>query len=267
LSAGAIGRDLRDAGEFAESIEIIQDTVEKYRRTWGPEARGTLVEQANLCISLRKAGRASEAVERLDDSYEKLREIFGKDSPDTLSARHSRTMNYLALGDERALAEMSEVYNASIRLFGAGHPQTLAFLNNLALVKRAHGDAMGALETVREAAEKLGGHLEPTHPRVLGATLNLAVCSAEAGEVQEAVRLAELAHIGMTDMLGPDHPDTLRARANLVLIRRLAGEPGLEGELSEAKDQLAARLGERHQTVQSVRRNSLLHKIIDPHPF
>ena len=267
ISAGAIGRDLRDAGQFEESVDILADTVKRFRRVWGSDARGSLLEQANLSVSLREMGRAREAVEPLDKSVERLAESFGMNSPDTLSVRHSRAMNYLALGDTVAVQEMRAVCDAYVGMLGASHPKTLACLNNLALAKRANHDPAGALGIARDASDRLGGVLDANHPRVLGATINLAVCCAEVGELDEAVELAATAADGMRERLGPEHPDTLCAQADHVLIRRMAGVPGLYSELAVVQNRLALRLGERHPAAQAVRRGDLLPKIIDPHPF
>jgi hypothetical protein len=78
----------------------------------------------------------------------------------------------------------------------------------------------------------------------------------------------------MAKALGQRHPDVLTCRANLALLKsggRGDGSGGLLGDdpaTTGAIDDLAARLGQNHPSVTSLRAGQLLYRVIDPHdPF
>ena len=78
--------DMRAAGAFRESIDLLRDTLDRYRAVLGPEMLETLRTAVSLAVSLRKAGEQSEAMNLAQDTYERYLRRYRSDSPDTRSA-------------------------------------------------------------------------------------------------------------------------------------------------------------------------------------
>jgi MinD-like ATPase involved in chromosome partitioning or flagellar assembly len=269
FSAGALARDLREAGEYERSIALLRDVAAGYLATRGPGAVATLNSQTNLAVSLRSAGRAEEAAGLLETAYHGLRHNLGANSPDTLACRLNRAMNLLAVGDAAtADAEAGAVHEAYTDLLGPRHPHTLTCVNNLAAVARARGDLRQALARAETAAGGLAEVLHAEHPFVLAALMNLAICRAESGQTAAALALAERLQDKMIKVLGASHPDALRCVADLGLIRVLAGDRDAASiEAPAGLVELTAALGVDHPTVRALRERRLLHRVVDPHPF
>ena len=75
---------------------------------------------------------------------------------------------------------------ASARLLGKEHPDTLTAMNNLAGTLYAQGDLAGARKFQEQVLEALGRLLGKEHPDTLSAMNNLAGTLYEQGELTEA---------------------------------------------------------------------------------
>ena len=62
MSAASLAHDLRAAGAFRDSVNLLRDTWQKYREVLGDDMTDTLRAAASLAVSLRKAGEQSEAM-------------------------------------------------------------------------------------------------------------------------------------------------------------------------------------------------------------
>ena len=87
-TAASLAQDLRAAGVFRDSVELLRDTWEKYRAVLGDDMIDTLRAATSLAVSLRKAGEQSEAMNLAQDTYERYRRRYGSDSPDARSVRY-----------------------------------------------------------------------------------------------------------------------------------------------------------------------------------
>src|SRR5690606_27794384 len=135
FSAANLGRDMREAGDYAASASLLAEVVGNFERVLGPASKHTLNARVNLAVSLRCVGRASEAVPHLDAANDLLLESLGAMSPDALACRLSRAVNFLSLRDlERAEFELEAVRRSFLDTLGPDHPHTLICQSNLAAV-------------------------------------------------------------------------------------------------------------------------------------
>jgi hypothetical protein len=267
FSTSLLGRDLRDAGEYEQSVTLLRGVLEIYQRKW-PESGETLNAQANLAVSLRSVGRPGEAAPLLESAFRRLVERFGPTNPDTLACQLSRSANLLFTGEvEHATREMRAVTDAYEQSLGPTHPHTLVCVSNVSAAARFAGDHARARELASRAAVELQRTLGDTHPYTLAAMMNLGSCVMEDGDIEQGTSILRDVAAWMAQTLGPDHPDTLSCEANLALTLREAGEPGVEADLNRVLERLAEVLGGGHPTLARLRSGRLVHRVLDPHPF
>lgn len=152
-SQSSLGRDLREAGEYEQSVTMLRTVHSLSREHLCPDAVGTLDAQANLASSLRSAGRADEAAGLLEEAYEKLNGRFGPDNPNTLSCRLNRSANLLAMAEvSKALEEMIAVTKAYQKALGTEHPFSLICVNNQSAAWRQRGERRGSWRGARPRA-------------------------------------------------------------------------------------------------------------------
>ena len=98
-SATSLAHDLRAAGAFRESVDLLRDTWEKYREVLGDDMLDTLRTAASLAVSLRKAGEQAEAMNLAQDTYERYKRRYGSDAPDAQSCALNLACDYAAVDD------------------------------------------------------------------------------------------------------------------------------------------------------------------------
>ncbi len=109
LSVASLALDLRAAGAFRESVNLLRETWEKYREVLGDEMTGHPARAAaSLAVSLRKAGEQSEAMTLAQDTYERYKRRYGSGGPDAQSCALNLACDYAATGDipQRAAARV-----------------------------------------------------------------------------------------------------------------------------------------------------------------
>ncbi len=109
---------------------------------------------------------------------------------------------------------LEEALRCRERLLGAEHPDTLASVNNLALLyanQGRHGEAEPLLkEALRDSERVLGAE----HRTTLASVNNLALLYRSQGRHGEAEPLSRRALRDCERLLGAEHPDTLRSVNN-----------------------------------------------------
>ncbi|MEU8113028.1 FxSxx-COOH system tetratricopeptide repeat protein [Micromonospora sp. NPDC048947] len=270
VSAMRLGIDLREAGEYERSATLLRAVYDTYCEVLGPDDGQSLAAQINLAVSLRSCGRGSEAAPMFETAYRELDERFGPDNPDTVACRASRAANLLAVGDAaQALTEMNavtEAYELGLRL-GREHPCTLATLTNIAAAQHALGRRSQARASAARAATELRKVLGPDHPHTLAAEVNHAVCLAEEDDRVSASDLLRETAARLSAVLGADHPDTLRCLGDLALVSRHVGGGAPVEDVGAVADRLAEVIGPEHPSVQDLREERLIVRMIDPHLF
>ncbi|MFI5910769.1 FxSxx-COOH system tetratricopeptide repeat protein [Dactylosporangium sp. NPDC051541] len=197
-AAANLGRDLRDAGLYTESAELLRALEPVCAATFGEHSRAALKVRTSRAVSLRLDGRAAESAPLLESAYEQLADGGGPAGPETLACRHSWGLTLLATGHvERARAELTGVAERYHDQLGPDHPRTVTARANLALVAWAAGER--DLEPAVRAAAELEAALGASHPHALTAAMNAALLADEPDAV---AGLAER----LRRVLGDDHP-------------------------------------------------------------
>ncbi|KAM0688989.1 hypothetical protein Q7P36_011065 [Cladosporium allicinum] len=132
-----------------------------------------------------------------------------------------------AYSDAERMEEQS--FNARKRVLGAGHPDTLRSMNNLAMTYWQRG-RWGVAETLQvEVMKKYQETLGENHPDTLTSIGNLAHTYLQHGRWEEAEKLQEEVVEKRKEVLGEGHPDTLTS------INNLAGTYSRQGRWEQAE--------------------------------
>ena len=247
-------RDLRELGEYDESVEILREVRELFGQVLNPYVPEVLRVDKSLAVSLRRAGRHEEALQLSEQTWEthaRYRDRYGRSIPEELACGLNLAADYLATdaeeGARRAVHQVGEVLESYRNSFGAEHPFTMFCINNLATYHRALGDLRKAVEMAGQARIALASALGKLHPATLSAGTSLANALADLGRHEEAEHWERLAVTGLRKRLGASHPDTLSSTANLAIILRDLGRDEEATQLhQEAETALVQRLGETH---------------------
>jgi len=122
-----------------------------------------------------------------------------------------------------ALAHWNDLIQASGRILGRGHPDTLTISGHLAAACLAAGRAPEAAAWTRWALDGLARDHGPDHPAVITARRDLGRALTAAGQHDHAVTVLTGAAADSARVLGASHPDTLGAQDDLAAAYRAAG--------------------------------------------
>jgi tetratricopeptide (TPR) repeat protein len=110
------------------------------------------------------------------------------------------------------------------RVLGPEHPDTVASVNNLAVLLNSQGDYAAAEPLSRRALEARERVLGPEHPDILNSVNNLAYLLYRKGDYTAAEPLYRRALEARERVLGPDHPDRVAAVNNLAPLLYCYGD-------------------------------------------
>ena len=146
LSAASLALDLRAAGAFRESVDLLRETWEKYREVLGDDMTDTLRTAASLAVSLRKAGEQTEALTwpRTPTSGTSGATVATIRTPSCAHSTWPGTTRQQGTCRGRWIwrRRLRRRYRASL---GDDHPNTLVAANNLACYLRRTGRLPEAL--------------------------------------------------------------------------------------------------------------------------
>jgi tetratricopeptide (TPR) repeat protein len=163
---------------------------------------------------------------------------------------------YLGTKGSYSITEQLAVKALAAReeLLGRYHLDTLASIDNLALVLRGQGKFEEAKKLNRQALEGRMKELGERHPDTLTSVSNLAAVLQAQGKYEEAEKLNQKALEGRIKELGERHPDTLTSVSNLAVMLQHQGKYEEAEKLNRrALEGREKELGVRHpQTLTSV---------------
>ncbi|HEX9538783.1 MAG TPA: FxSxx-COOH system tetratricopeptide repeat protein [Streptosporangiaceae bacterium] len=236
--------------KYKEARELHQRTyLLQSEATSGVSATDVLNSWNCLARAVRLCGDYSEARDVGEDAYDYGREVLGPDNYMTLrTARElSIALRRIATAYDDALDLAEDVLNRSTRLFGAGHPDTLAAAISLTNIQRTIGQTDSALGLAENTVASYPGAYGPDHPYSHGCTGNLALLRRVTGDAAGARRLDEAALAGLDDRLSRDHHYSLTVATNLASDFAELGEIAKARALGEdTLDRLGRLLGETH---------------------
>ncbi len=148
---------------------------------------------------------------------------------------------------QKALYWAKRIYEYFSRTKGENDPETLAALDNLAVVYYYTGDFQKALELHQKAYSLRCEALGEKHPNTLKSLNNLAVAYCDTGDFQESLELHQKAYSLRCEVLGEKHPDTLSSLNNLAIAYGATGDYSKGLELCQSVYSLRLGvLGEKH---------------------
>ncbi len=174
--------------------------------------------------ALRKLGEAEEAAIRYEKAIGHFRAAAALYDEASESAEWAEVMNLLQLahwrhGQYEEGARVGEkVIPACERVFGRAHPNTLASLNNLALLYNSLGAYDRAELLYSRTVEARESVLGREHPETLLSLSNLGICYANQGKYDRAENLLLQALEARERVLGREHPNTLSSVNSLASI-------------------------------------------------
>ncbi|HTR95196.1 MAG TPA: FxSxx-COOH system tetratricopeptide repeat protein [Trebonia sp.] len=214
---------LRLRGKFEDALDVAQDA-----RDYGQSSSGLGADHlytlravnAYLIASRRVTEKRLDAIEESREVLDLATRRHGERNPDTLAIAIALS-NLLRATDvayhEQALELATATLDRFVGVYGNKHPYYYGCLTNLALLKRATGDAVVARELNEEALRGLTDALGQNHHYTLTAAMNLASDLAALDRLADARAMGEETLKRLSEQLGTIHAHTLGCAANLSL--------------------------------------------------
>ncbi|MCI0491294.1 MAG: tetratricopeptide repeat protein [Blastocatellia bacterium] len=117
-----------------------------------------------------------------------------------------------------ALAPARKLQAILERVLGPDHPDTISFLNNLALIYHSVGNYAKAEPLYRRVLDVREKNLGPEHASLVSPLNNLSLLYFSMGDFTKAEPEALRALAIREKLAGPDHPDVASSLDNLALI-------------------------------------------------
>ncbi|MFF3322365.1 FxSxx-COOH system tetratricopeptide repeat protein [Streptomyces sp. NPDC002889] len=270
-SAVNLGRDLRECGEYKESVKLLRQAHDRCLRSLElTEGAPTVLNtMRGLAGSLRRDGRAAEAEQVTRHVLKHTPENEGEVSPERLLLEMNLAGDLMAQDrPDEALDLVRRVLGDLRRIMGEEHPHTIACSANYAVHLLKAGEVAEAEHLSERAVAAFTEILGESHPHALVSRVNLASAQAEGRRHQEARRTYESAYGQLREVLFSSHPATLVCAGNLAVVLRDVGNQGAADEMRDwALADMAKSLGTEHPSTRALtswRRTGLE---LEPHPI
>jgi tetratricopeptide (TPR) repeat protein len=188
-----------------------------------------------LAWAVRLCGNFREARDVSEDAWDFGRERLGPEHIATLRSASGVSSASRRIPEEReaGLRIAAEIYELCSRLFGEGHPDTLAIAISLTNLLRTTGNLDDALAMAERTANLYPGVYGPEHPYHYGCLGNLALLRRVTGDPSKARQLNERALVGLDARLTRDHHYSLTVAVNLASDLAVLGLSTEARELGE----------------------------------
>jgi cellulose biosynthesis protein BcsQ len=262
-----LGRDLRDCGDYAGSIRLLQSVLLRCSEKRGEDDPYSLEAAKGLAVALRKAGRHEEGLAQTESVNKAVEAVFGPTGAETLACKLNFACDLSAAGSrERALEAARDVNALYEKSLGNQHPHTLASANNVAIYLRTTGKPEESMDLAKKTFASLTDVLGSEHPFTLYCGVNLANAMADCEEFQQARNQLNGTIRGLEATLRPEHPSTLVATVNrAVVLHRMDPKADAEAARNPALEQLRTVLGQDHETVRNFRNWKLANRDLEPY--
>ena len=215
----------REAGHVAAAIALYEQVRDTRVQKLGADHPDTLTTVSHLADAYLASGQTAKAVTLFGQVHEAaVQSLLGTGQPSALpkpakpdaltstaagrtGGRGPSALPKPAKAD--ALALLEPLRDAQVQKLGAGHPDTLTTLNNLADAYRAAGKGAEAIAVFEQVHDICVKHLGTDHPRTLTALKNLADAYLADGQTPKAIALYEQVWDKEMKQLGLGHPRTL----------------------------------------------------------
>jgi serine/threonine protein kinase/tetratricopeptide (TPR) repeat protein len=213
-------------------------------------------------------GEPSLRVQLAQRLEEVARQLHGEavgDAATVAQLQHVLGTSQLHLGNlEQAQALLEQALATRLARLGAGHPDTLASKNSLALLYQAQDKFAPAEKLFQEVVQGLAAALGADHTRTLTAQHNLATLYQSLGQYDRAEALhKEVLHKRLAQ-LPANHPDVLTSKNTLALLYKEQGKYSqAEPLFREVLQRRTLQLGADHPSTLTTKHNlaALYHAV------
>jgi hypothetical protein len=194
-----------------------------------------LASWSGLARAVRLCGEYIEARDVGDDAYDFGRERLGASHYWTLRTAKdvSIALRRIASDYGRAIEVAQEVLDSCTRIFGDGHPDTMAAVICLTNIQRTIGQKGEALALAENTIARYPDVYGTEHPYNYGCIGNLALMRRVTGDPGAALELNERALAGLDERLTRDHDYSLTVATNLASDLAALGEADRARRLGE----------------------------------
>jgi hypothetical protein len=239
-----LNSDYRSARELHQRTFILQSDA-----AIEVPATEVLNSWNGLARAVRLRGDYAEARDVGEDAHDYGREVLGPEHYLTLRTAKdlSIALRRIATAYDDALELAADVFSQCTRLFGAGHPDTLAAAISLANIQRTIGQVDSALALTESTVPRYPDVYGPDHPYSYGCRGNLALLLRVTGDPAGARQLDEVTLAGLDTRLTRDHHYSLTVATNLASDLAALGETAKAREIGEdTLARLSSLMGEHH---------------------
>ena len=205
--------------EYLKAKELYEQVYRLMRGDPGAvSATDALGAYTGLAWAVRMCGQVDEARDVSLDAWEYGRVLLGPEHLATLRSANAYSIacRRIPSAREDALRVARDSFETSSRLFGDGHPDTLAIAINLTNLLRTMGQFDEALELAKRTVASYPAAYGEQHPYHYGCLGNLALLLRVTGHLAEARKLDEQALDGLEKLLTRDHHYSLTVAVNLA---------------------------------------------------
>jgi tetratricopeptide (TPR) repeat protein len=212
---------LRKAGHHWDALQEGEHVLQRYRDYLGDEHAYTLRAAASLVNARRAVGDLSGAEELALETHERCQRSNCPDDLRNAALLNLASVLRVAGRPREALVFDEQARQGLIRLYGGGHPMTLAANINYAADLAASGRLGDAIQLGHETVDRCRGMLGEAHPDTLMAGANLAIDEGAAGNQDAAgQRLTEVLRI-YAETVTMEHPEARGAAQGIRLTAEI----------------------------------------------
>ncbi|KAK2037824.1 hypothetical protein LZ31DRAFT_158417 [Colletotrichum somersetense] len=187
LVSNCLIRDYR----FRESIRVLEDVVEVYRRTSQPDATIFLELQAELGMAYELEGQVNKAVELLEHVVKVSVETRPKDDPWRRKHQHQLATIYHSCGQVKQAIELGEEMIETGDVSLLSHPFGIGPQSMLAEAYIDEGRVEDAIKLLENALELMRSAHAESDPALLSLLQELARSYFHHGETDKAFKIWE----------------------------------------------------------------------------
>lgn len=216
ITIGNLANCYLDAGLPQSALRLYQDALHNLECLLESSDINILALKAGLARSYTALENYDEAIHVLLSTLVELKSTVGAYDVRTLRTRSYLADCFLTKGDYQSAKDQYElIYSFTKYSFGESSSETLAALNNLAMLRSVYFPSE-SLNTLVVNYNKIAKILDIDHPHCIAAANNIANLLERIGRIGEACALYELLLKKQIHIFGSEHTDTLRTRTYLA---------------------------------------------------
>lgn len=201
---------LAEQGELAQGEQILEQTLRKFKDSWGEDHKSAVAALGHLASIYSKQGRLEEETKMLTRQWQLSMQVNGEHHLSTLSILLNRAVNTFSIGKwEEAENLTLQAIDMQRKALGSDDREVLTGLQSLCrtYIEREKFDLALKIQAEEMKIYKKSGHQEGLGAVLSRGNLGLILYGqeklAEAAEVQLGTATA------LEKLQGEDHPDTL----------------------------------------------------------